>query len=125
MADRAGAAGDQNRLARNRSIAEQTTPGGHAGDAERSTSRKRHIVGQRRHQMSGKRYVFCSGAECAAVALPVIEPHPLTDLKPRDAVTDLIDDAGAVAVGNHAREFHRAVAAGATAGIGGIDAGGL
>src|SRR5258707_7961951 len=44
---------------------------------------------------------------------------------PRDAVTELIDDAGAVAVGNHAGEFHRAVAAGATAGIGGIDAGGL
>src|SRR6266478_5971574 len=51
--------------------------------------------------------------------------QPPTDLKPRDAVTELIDDAGAVAVGNHAGEFHRAVAAGATAGIGGVDPGGL
>ncbi len=75
--------------------------------------------------MLGERYVFRCGAERAAVALPVIEPHPLTDLKPRDAVTDLIDDAGAVAIGNHAGKFHRAVAAGAAAGIGGIDAGGL
>jgi hypothetical protein len=59
----------------------------------------------------------------AAVPNAVIEPHPLTDLKPRGAVTGLIDDAGAVAVGNHAGKFHRAVAAGAAAGIGGIDAG--
>jgi hypothetical protein len=75
--------------------------------------------------MLGKRYVFRCGAERAAIALPVIEPHPPTDLKPHDAVTDLIDDAGAVAIGNHAGKFHRAIAAGAAAGIGGIDAGGL
>ena len=125
MADRAGAAGDQNRLTRNRSIAEQTTPRGHARDAERSTSRERHIVGQRRHQMLGERYVFRCGAERAAVALPVIKPNPPTDLKPRDTVTDLIDNAGAVAVGDHAGKFHRPVATSATAGIGGVDAGGL
>src|SRR5258705_13992102 len=125
MADRAGAAGDQDRLTGDRSIAEQTAPRGHAGDAERGTSRERHIVRQRRHQMLGKRYVFRRGAERAAVALPVKEPYPPTDLKPRDAVTDLIDDAGAVAVGNHSGEFHRAVAAGAAAGIGGVVTGGL
>ena len=64
--------------------------------------------------MLGKRDVFCFGAKRAAVALPVIEPYPLTCLKPRHAVTDLIDDAAAVAVGNHAGKFHRAIAAGAT-----------
>src|ERR1017187_5536662 len=68
----------------------------------------------------------CSAsAECAAVALSVIEPDPLADAKPRDAVADLVDNAGAVAVGDHAGEFQCAIAAGAAADIGGIDAGGL
>ena len=75
--------------------------------------------------MLGERDIFGRGAEGAAVALAVEEPDPLTDLKPRHAVADLIDDAGAVAVGDHARIFHRAIAAGAAADIGGIDAGGL
>ena len=46
--------------------------------------------------MLGERYVFRCGAERAAVALPVIKPNPPTDLKPRDTVTDLIDNAGAM-----------------------------
>ena len=75
--------------------------------------------------MLGERDIFGRGAEGAAVALAVEEPDPLTDLEPRDAAADLVDDAGAVAVGDHARKFHRAIAAGAAADIGGIDAGGL
>ena len=125
MADRAGAAGDQNRLARDRSVAEQAAPRGHAGNAERGAGRERHVGGQRRHQMFGQRNVFGRGAEGAAVALAVEQPDPLPDAEPRDAVADLVDDPGAIAVGDHARKFHRAIAAGAAADIGRIDAGGL
>src|ERR1700676_2935792 len=69
--------------------------------------------------------MFRRGAEGATIALAVKEPDPLTDMEACDARADLIDDAGAIAVGNHTGKFHRAIAAGATADIGGIDAGGL
>ena len=75
--------------------------------------------------MLGQRDIFGRGAEGAAVALAVEQPDALAELEPRHAVADLIDDPGAVAVGNHARIFHRAIAAGAAADIGGIDAGRL
>ena len=75
--------------------------------------------------MFGQRDVFGRGAEGAAVALAVEQPDPLADAKPRDAVADLIDDPGAVAVGDHAGIFHRAIAAGAAADIGRVDAGGF
>src|SRR5450756_1224954 len=73
--------------------------------------------------MLGERDIFSRGAEGAAVALAVIEPDPLAGVKPRHAVADLIDNPGAIAVGNHAGKFYRAIAAGAAADIGGIDAG--
>src|SRR6202158_5535626 len=75
--------------------------------------------------MLGQRDIFRRGAEGAAIALSVVEPDTLTDAKPRDAVTELIDSAGAIAVGYHAFEFHRAIAAGAAADTGGMDAGGF
>ena len=75
--------------------------------------------------MFGKRDIFRRGAEGAAVALAVEQPDPLPEAEPRHAVADLIDDPGAVAVGDHARKFHRAIAAAAAADIGGIDAGGF
>jgi len=61
----------------------------------------------------------------AAVALAVKEPDPLAHAEPRDAVTELIDNSGAIAVGYHTGKFKRAIAAGAAADIGGIDPGGL
>src|ERR1700682_5208936 len=125
MPDCARAAADQNGLARDRSVAAQAAPRGHAGDAERSTCGERQIVGQRRHQMLGERNILRRGAEGAAVALAVKEPDTLADAKPGDAVSDLVNNAGAVTVGYHARKFHRAVSAGAAADIGGIDAGGF
>ena len=45
--------------------------------------------------------------------------------KARDAFAELVDDARAVAVGDHAGKFHRAIAAGATADVGRIDAGSM
>src|ERR1700733_9808383 len=69
--------------------------------------------------------MFGRGAEGAAVALSVEEPDPLTDMEARDPVADLIDDTGAIAVGNHAGKFHRAITAGAAGDIGGVDAGGF
>ena len=125
VADGAGAAGDQHGLSRDRAVAKQAAPRGHAGNAERGACRERQIVRQRRHQMFGERNIFSRGAEGAAVALAVEQPDPLADLQARDAVADLVDDPGAVAVRNHARIFHRAIAAAAAADIGGIDAGRL
>src|SRR3981189_803776 len=75
--------------------------------------------------MLGQRYVFGRGTEGADVALAVKEPDPLAHPEPRDAVTELIDNSGAVAVRYHALEFPPAIAAGAAADIGGIDPGGL
>src|SRR3984957_7239025 len=75
--------------------------------------------------MLGKRNIFGRGAEGPAVALAVEQPDALADAEPRDTFAQLVDDPGAVAVGDHALIFHRAIAAGAAAGIGGIDAGGL
>src|SRR5205823_1385930 len=51
----------------------------------------------------------------------VEQPDALPNLQPCDAVTDLIDDPRAVAVGDHTRKFHRAVAAATAADIGRID----
>src|SRR5450756_1926616 len=75
--------------------------------------------------MLGERNILRRGAEGAAVALAVKEPDPLTDAKPGDAVTNLVDNPRAVTVGYDARIFNRAVAAGAAADIGGINAGGF
>jgi len=125
VADRAGAAGDQHGLARYSSIAVQAAPRGHGGNAEGGAGRERHIIRQWRHQMFGQCDVFGRGAEGAAVALAVEQPDPLTNAKPGNAVAELIDDPGAVAVRYHTREFHRAIAAGAAADIGRVDAGGL
>src|SRR5258708_38721676 len=69
--------------------------------------------------MLGQRYVFGRGTEGAAVALAVKEPDPLAHAEPRDAVTELIDNSGAIAVGYHTRKFQCAIAAGAAADIGG------
>jgi hypothetical protein len=109
MPDRAGAAGDQHRPARDRSIAKQAAPRGHAGNAQRRSFGKRQSVRQRRHQMLGKRNIFGRGAEGAAVALAVEQPDALTSLQARGAVADLIDDPGAVTVRNHPWVFHRAI----------------
>src|SRR4030088_2457546 len=79
------------------------------------------MIRQRRHQMFGERDVFRRGTEGAAVALAVEQPDALADAKTRDAVADLVDDSRAVAVWDHAREFHRAIAAAAAADIGGSD----
>src|SRR5882762_4371424 len=68
--------------------------------------------------MLGQRYVFGRGTEGAAVALAVKEPDPLAHAEPRDAVTELIDNSGAIAVGYHTRKFQCAIAAGAPADIG-------
>src|SRR5882672_10574514 len=75
--------------------------------------------------MLGQRDIFGRSTEGPAVALAVKEPDPLAHAEPRDAVTELVDDAGTVAVGYHAGKFQRAIAAGAAADIGGIDAGGF
>ena len=75
--------------------------------------------------MLGQCDIFGRGAERAAVALAVVEPDPLASAQPCDSSADLIDNAGAVAVGDHARKFHRAIVAGAAPHIGGIDAGGV
>src|SRR5258705_3258709 len=71
--------------------------------------------------MLGQRYVFGRGTEGAAVALAVKEPDPLAHAEPRDAVTELIDNSGAIAVGYHTRKFQCAIAAGAAADIGGSE----
>ena len=75
--------------------------------------------------MFGQRDMFGRGAERAAVALAVEQPDALAHAQSRDAVTDLVDDASAIAVGNDARIFHRPVAAAAAADIGWIDTGRL
>ena len=41
--------------------------------------------------------MFGRGAEGAAVTLAIIEPDPLADIEPRDAITELVDDPGAIA----------------------------
>src|SRR5258708_28882756 len=120
MADRTGAAGDQNGLSRDRPVAKQAAPRGHAGDAERRTGGKGNVLGYRRHQIIGQRDIFRRGTEGAAVALAVEQPDTVADGKPRHAIADLIDDSCAVAVGDHAWKFHSAIAAAAAADIGGV-----
>ena len=67
--------------------------------------------------------MFGRGAEGAAVTLAIIEPDPLADIKPPNAFTELVDDPGAIAIGDHAGKLHRAIGAGAATDIGGIDSG--
>src|SRR3954464_7539384 len=95
------------------------------GNTERRPGGERQIVRQRCNQMLGQRDIFGCGAEGAPIALAVIQPHTLTGVEPRHSLADLIDHTRAVAVGDHARKFHRAIAAGTAADIGGIDAGGV
>src|ERR1700731_441201 len=121
MTDRAGAAGDQNGLPRNRSVAEQAAPRRHAGNTERRTGGERHIIGQQRHRVLGERNSFSRSSKRAAVALAVVKPDSLTHAEPRDAVADLIDNPRAIAVGDHARKLHPALAAGTAGPVSGAD----
>src|SRR5262245_7816325 len=73
--------------------------------------------------MLGQRNIFRRRAKRAAIALAVEQPDALTEFQPRHAVADLVDNPGAVAVRDHARIFHRTIAAAAAADIGGLDAG--
>src|SRR5690242_17592008 len=67
--------------------------------------------------------MFGRRAEGSAVALPIIEPNPLADIEPRDAITELVDDPRTITVGDHTGKFHFSIAAGAATDIGGIDPG--
>jgi hypothetical protein len=75
--------------------------------------------------MLGERNIFRRGAKGAAIALAVEQPDALPHFQPRHADADLVDDAGAIAVRDHARIFHRPIGAAAAADIGRIDAGGF
>ena len=125
VADRAGAAGDQHGLVLDGTGMKQAHPGGHAGDAERRAFGERDVGGQRRDEIFVERDVFGGGAEGAAVALAVVEPDAIAFLEALRAGADLVDDAGAVAVGDHARVFHRIGRAAAAIGVRRIDAGGF
>src|SRR5215471_8700035 len=83
------------------------------------------MIGKWRHQMLGERDVFRSRAEGSAVALAVEQPDALTWLELRHTGADLIDDAGAVAVRDHARELDSPIGATAAIDIGRVDAGRL
>src|SRR5581483_2779008 len=67
--------------------------------------------------------VFSAGAE-GPFPLAVPDPHPLADARFRHAVTDLIDDAGTVALRDHAWPGDLARAALPRLHIGGVNAGG-
>src|SRR6516164_4210733 len=83
------------------------------------------MIRQRRNQMLGERDVFRSRAEGPAVALTVEQPDALARLEPRHTGADLIDDAGPVAVGDHAWELDSPIGATAAIDIGRVDAGRL
>ena len=122
MADGAGAAGDQNGLSGDWPVGEHGAPRGHARDAEGCAGGKGNVVGQRRHKIVRQRDIFRRGAEGAAVALAVEQPDTVADGEPRHAFADLVDDARAVAVRDHAWKLYRAITAAAPADIGRIDA---
>ena len=124
VADRAGAAGYQQRLALHRPGDEDAAMRGHARHAQGRALGKRHVVGEFGHQIDRERDVFRRGALPAAVALAVVEPDALAEPALGHAGADLIDDPGAVAVGDDARILHRRRAA-PPIGVGRIDAGRL
>ncbi len=125
VTDRAGASGDQHRLVRDGAVGEHGAPRGHAGNAERRALCKAEIIGQRCHQLLRQRDIFRSGPEGAAIALAVEQPDALARFEPSHALADLVDDPGAIAVGDYAWVVHRPVAAATATDVGGIDAGRL
>src|SRR5262249_60457569 len=92
---------------------------------ERWALRKGGLVRRGRHKMPAKCNVSRCRAEGAAVTLAVEQPHTLAGLQSRHAVAGLVDNPRAIAVRDHARIFHRAIAATAAADIGGSDTGGF
>ena len=89
MADRARAAGDQHGLSRDRAVAKQAAPGGHARECRASRLR-------RTTDLSGSGVTRCSASAIYSAAVPNARPlrWPLNSqtrwptLKPRDAVAD-------------------------------------
>src|SRR5215472_16972419 len=81
------------------------------------------MIRQRRNQTLIERDVFRSRAEGPAVALAVEQPDALAWLEARHTGADLIDNAGAVAVWDHARELDSPIGAAAAIDIGRVDGG--
>ena len=65
--------------------------------------------------------IYSRGGAEGALPLPVTDPHPLADARGGDAVADLVDDAGAVAVRDDARPGDLAVGALARFDVGRVD----
>ncbi len=109
VADRAGAAGDQHGLAQ-RSVRRES------GSTTRSSRECRAWRRAANDNRSGSGVTRCSASVMYSAAVPKARPlrWPLNSqtrwpISSRvDAIADLIDDPGAVAVRDHARKLHRA-----------------
>ena len=111
MSDRTRTAGDEQCLALHRPRDKDRAMRGHRRHAEGRALGKGHVNGKFGHQIDGKRDVLRCGTHPPAVALPVVEPHPLAQPTLVYAGSDLVHDAGAIAVGDDPRIFHRRRAA--------------
>jgi hypothetical protein len=106
MADRTGTASDKQGLSLHRSGDEDGAVRGHRRHPKCCALRERHMIGQFGDQVDGECDVFRRGSHPAAVALPVVKPYPLAEPVSVHSRPDLIDDSGAVAVGDHPWVFH-------------------
>jgi hypothetical protein len=125
VADGARPALDQDGLALDGAIGEHSPMSRAGRHSERGPLREADSIGERDGLPGRQRHQLRAGAVSPAV-LAVVDPDPLADAPALDAFTHRLDHAGAVAVGNDARERHRRTApAGPLLGVRRIDAGGV
>ncbi len=103
LADRPGAAGDEQRRSRFGVRELDRLERRHRRDAEASPFLEAHMGGQR-HRLRHRQYDELRGRAEGALKLAVPDPYPLAHARRRHARANRFNLARAVAVRNHARE---------------------
>ena len=97
VADPAGAASHQDRLAGDQAIGVHAAVRGHDGNADTGPDREARRVGQPRRAASVDGHVLGGGPEAATV-LGLVDEYPFAHPRRIDARANCLDDAGAIAV---------------------------
>src|SRR5262249_4947227 len=100
------AAGDEDSLPRDRSVGEETSMCGDRRDAEARPLGEARVRRKRDGQTRRHDGVLGGGAP-RTLPLDDVEPDSLAEPSGRHAGADLVDDAGAILVRDHARRRHR------------------
>lgn len=121
MSYRSGAAGDQNRVAITRICQMNGMDGGEERDSKAGADVEADIV-RKQHGLLGRQGYILGGRTEGPLPLAVPDPDAFADPTLRDAVSDGVNHAGAVAVGHHERGRHGAKSVNPGLPVGRIDA---